>query len=789
MDATRRIPLLAAALLLCVALPCTARTFTIAIVTDGPTERPLVPPEALRRAAEAVLIGGDVEIAWPADKQMPGDWTVPGIQRALDRALADKDVDVVLALGIVASNEAAKRKDLAKPVIAPFVPDPLLQSFPLKAIRSGRHNFTYITTFNGIENELKRYAGIVRFKHLAVLVDELTLEAAPALKGKADAVAQDLGATIALIPAKDSVDAILQSIPADTDAVYVTSIPRLTDAEFTDLANRIAKRRLPSLSRVGHHDVQLGILFATQGNPGDYDRLARRIALEVQRIAAGEDPATFEVGFPADMRLAINMHTARVIGFSPRWADLTDAVLYNAEEPGTLETLSLIEALRAALAESPTLEASAAEAAVAADEVRDARSQLLPQLTASATATQIDADRASPQLQAEKSSNAALDLRQLIYSERAWAGYSIAQKLQQAADEQHRQTLLDTLRSAADAYLHLLRAKSVESVRREYVENTRKNLEIARIREAVGLSQHSDYLRWVSQLAGDRANLLSAEATRRQAETEVARVIHRPGNRPFATVESGLDEPMLLVSDPRTQAYIETPAKWLIFQEYSVASALEKSPELAAIDAQASAQERSLKSAQRAYYLPDLALQAQGSDLIEKSGAGSQPFPGAPDDESWNVSVQASIPILTGGARGAATAEARHRLRQVNAQRSATADAVEARTRAALHSTASSYPAIDLSREAATAARQNLAMVTDAYSKGVVSVTDLTDAQNAALNAQLGEAEAKYTFLIDFVEVLRTSASYDILLDPASREAWYNRIDAWFRDHAAPAQE
>jgi outer membrane protein TolC len=128
-------------------------------------------------------------------------------------------------------------------------------------------------------------------------------------------------------------------------------------------------------------------------------------------------------------------------------------------------------------------------------------------------------------------------------------------------------------------------------------------------------------------------------------------------------------------------------------------------------------------------------------------------------------------------------------LRQINAQRAASADAVEARTRAALHSTASSYPAIDLSREGAAAARQNLAMVTDAYAKGVVSVTDLTDAQNTALNAQLGEADAKYSFLIDFIEVLRTTGSYDILLDPASREAWYGRIDAWFREHATPAKE
>jgi outer membrane protein TolC len=767
-----------------------ARTITVGIVTDGPTERPLISPANLKRAGESVLAGSDLTIAWPADKQLAGGWSVGGVRQALDHLLADEQVDVVIALGIVASNEAARHATLAKPVIAPVVPDPLLQNFPLQDGRSGRHNFTYVTTFNGIEDEVRRFASIVPFKHLAAIVDELTLEAAPTVRAKADALAAELGVSIALVPATDSIDAILARLPADTDAVYVTSIPRLTDAEFAELARRLTERRLPTLSRVGHHDVELGILFATSGNPADYERLARRLVLEIQRIAAGEDPAGFDVGFPADVRLAINMRTARAIGFSPRWADLTDAVLYFAEEPGSIESLSLLDAMHAALAESPTLQASAAGAEVAADQVRDARSNLLPQLNAAATATRIDADRASPLLQAERTSSAALELKQLVYSERAWAGYAISRKLRDAADEQHRQTLLDTLRSTADAYLNLLRAKSVEAVRRDYVENTRKNLETARIREAVGLSQHSDYLRWVAQLASDRQNLLGAESQRRQAEAEVARLIHRPTGKPFATVESGLNEPMAFVSDARTQAYIATPAKWLVFQEYSVASALEHAPELRAIDAEIAAQQRSVKSAQRAYFLPDIALQAQGSDLIDESGAGSQLVPGAPNDDSWNVSLQASLPLFTGGARGAAYAEARHKLRQFNAQRAATADAIEARTRAALYSTASSYPSIDLSHEAAQAARQNLAMVADAYAKGVVSVTDLTDAQNAALNAQLGEAEAKYTFLIDFIEVLRTSGSYDILLDPASRAAWYDRIDAWFRDHGAlPAKE
>jgi outer membrane protein len=79
-------------------------------------------------------------------------------------------------------------------------------------------------------------------------------------------------------------------------------------------------------------------------------------------------------------------------------------------------------------------------------------------------------------------------------------------------------------------------------------------------------------------------------------------------------------------------------------------------------------------------------------------------------------------------------------------------------------------------------------MVTDAYARGIVSVTDLIDAQDAALSAGLAAADAKYTFLIDFVAVLRSMSEFEILLDPGSREAWYGRVDDWFRTHTPNPQ-
>ena len=80
-------------------------------------------------------------------------------------------------------------------------------------------------------------------------------------------------------------------------------------------------------------------------------------------------------------------------------------------------------------------------------------------------------------------------------------------------------------------------------------------------------------------------------------------------------------------------------------------------------------------------------------------------------------------------------------------------------------------------------ADENLANVTEAYARGAVSVTDLIDAQEIALVAGLSASDARYGFLTDFVNMLRSMGEFEILLDPASREAWYTRVETWFREH------
>jgi len=771
--------------LLSVTAPVSARQVRVGVLVDGPAAREGISADALEHAA-AEVYGDGLTLTVPPQMRLNGNWSVSALNAALDRLEADPQVDVVVTLGFAASHLVAHRSKLPKPTIAASVLDPVLQSFPMKNGTSGRHNFTYVTTFDRVDDQVRTFHRIIAFSHLVVLVDPLALEVVRELKIKATELEAATGATIVLRPANNLTDA-LANLPAGThDAVYVTPLIRLSGDDLRSLADQLAERKLPTFSLLGRSEVEQGILLAASSDTERTARLARRVALDIQRIIEGDDAAGIEVGMASEERLVVNMHTAQLIGFSPRWDDLTDAVQIAADTMQDQHPINLLQALDAAIRNNPALRASQLGANIAAEQTRIARSALLPSLTANVSHTQIDASHANPLLLAQRTSEAGGIAQLPLYRDSAWAGWSVSRHLAAAANEQARQELLDMLQQTATSYFSLLRAKSVESVRRQNVENTRQNLETSRAREAVGLSTRSDYLRWVAQMATARQDLLTAEASDRQATVELGRLIHDDSSHPLVAAEAGIDEPLQWIASPHTQRYLDTPAKWTVFREFILAQAHEFSPEVKRADELLAGQQREVTSARRAFFVPDLTAVGIASDQFSRGGAGSERTPLTPNNGAWFVGIQATIPIFSGGALRARLSENRYQLKQLDAQRDAAVDAVDARARSALARIPSSYPAIALSREAAAAAHENYTKVADAYARGVLSITDLISAQDASLNAELSQAQATFTFLIDFADTLRVSNSFDVLLDPQTREPWYNTVDAWFATHGIP---
>ena len=196
---------------------------------------------------------------------------------------------------------------------------------------------------------------------------------------------------------------------------------------------------------------------------------------------------------------------------------------------------------------------------------------------------------------------------------------------------------------------------------------------------------------------------------------------------------------------------------------------MSRSPEVAQIDAQLIAKERELKSLRRETWLPQFSLGGQYSSNLGQTGAGAGPAAGQ-DLNDWNVGVQATVPLFTGGGRRADVGRARLELAQLRALRVSAAQKVEESIRVQLHAAEADYQRIELSRIAADSSRRNYELVADAYARGTVSIIQLLDAQDASLAADGAAADSLFRFLTTIMALQRASGGYDFLLDPDERE-------------------
>jgi outer membrane protein TolC len=185
------------------------------------------------------------------------------------------------------------------------------------------------------------------------------------------------------------------------------------------------------------------------------------------------------------------------------------------------------------------------------------------------------------------------------------------------------------------------------------------------------------------------------------------------------------------------------------------------------------ATERELKTNQRAYWSPTVALQGEVSNVLSEDRSTGLPAEG---DTDWSVGINVSLPLFEGGARRARLAGSRLELNQLQVQQAASRERITQRIRFNLHRIAAAYPAIKLSNNAAIAAHKNLELITDAYTRGTISILDLLDAQNAALVAEESATNAVFDFLIDLMNLQRSLGGFDFFLDAQGPDNWLERL-------------
>ncbi len=736
-------------------LPGNAETpVGVALLTDGPALQ-LEEVEAIFRQELLDLTDGEFAVTF---LDTPADWSAAGIDAALDRAYQNPEVDLVLVVGFAANQYLVNRTRFDKPTFLPLVFNPNLEENAQFEEGSGRPNLNFLSDRVTFREDLEAFQRVSPFGNAALLADAVIINSS---QRAAEAVQRLVETSNLSFVGHDGNDHRLSDrLPPGTDAVLLGGLPRMPDPAFDRMLTELQERGLPVFSLVSDTALARGALAANTDQT-DYRRLARRNALNMQAVLLGERAQDQRVYYERKRRLTINMDSARAIGLSPRFDVLSEAELINEEPAAAGPELTLLSVARLALSENLDLAVSELDIRIGEQSVRFARSNLLPQINLGGSYTvRRDDELARNSLFPERATAGVASLNQLIYSEAARSGYQQEQFFQEARIASFGIDRLDRLLDSTTAFLQALRAVNQLQIQQDNLNLTQTNLELARDRVRAGSASNADIYRWEARLAGARSDVLAALAARDQAFDALNRILNQPMGTQLRLAQPARDDPFTMTGE-EFEGLISNPRRYQWFVDFSVEKGLENAPELAGIDSQLDAISRDVLARQRAFWAPDVSLQAQYTDSIDASGLGA----GTPLDEldDWSVSVNASWPLLDSGARRSQLSRARLQQQQLMTQRLATEQRVEQRIRAAMYAAQASYVNIDLSERAAVSSRQNLELVSDAYRQGTVSIIDLLDAQNQSLQADLAANNAVQDFLIDIMNYDRAIGSFDFL--------------------------
>lgn len=774
------------------------RIWYVGVVIDGPSQRMDELRKAMMREIRG-LAGGEFAVKFKTRHRLTGDWTADTIQKHIDQHLQDEEVDLVIGFGPIASHLLTQVPELDKPALAPFVVDEAAQGLVGPNGKPKRKtNLSYVLWSLDLERDFKTFREFGDFKRVGFVTNAYVAQAIPKLGGSLKASAKKLKVEAVPILAERDAESAIRGIPKDIDAVYVGPNPQLDMKEIEKLAAHLNERRLPSFSWFGKAEVRRGLLVGV-GSPQDFERLSRRIALNLQAIMLGEPPETLAKAFQLQEAPVINMSTARAVGVWPNWGLITEAELLNNSRKKISRKLSLSRAVKEAMKSNLDIKLAKQRLYTNKQNIAAARANLLPRLEVGVTGSWIDSDRAgfgNP----ERAVFWTGSLSQNVYNERVYANLKVQKHLQKSLKHDRETVRLDVVRNVTVAYLSVLKAKTFERIQRDNLDLSRNNLSLARVRLAIGSANKSEVLRWESAIASARSSLILAASQRNQAEIQLNQLLNRPLEEPFVTREASVNDPVLISAEKRFKAYLNNPYRFKVLREFMAAEAINNAPELKSLGAAIRAKKREIKSNKRAYYLPKVGVSGSVTNRFIKDGAGTDgidtsgippQFQGAlssipnPDDLDWQVGISATLPLYEGGARYAATRKSQRELTELTIQKKAIKQGVEARVRVALHRAGASFPAIRLSRDAANAAEENLKLVTDAYSRGTASIIQLLDAQNQALVAEQSAANAVFDFLIDLMDVERAVGRFDFFQTRKSTERFFSRLDARARQRAA----
>ena len=720
------------------------------------------------------VVGEDALVEFPDSSILANGFNVNRAEQHYQALLAG-DSDLIIAFGGINNRVVAGRENYPKPTILFGTINTDLVDVDLNAESSNIANFNYLITSQSYRKDLETFKELYDYQHLAVLIDD-ALPNIVMMAGLFDPLFESLGASYTLISYSnpEDLDAHLGTI----DGVYLAEGFLMDSLEIDKLAAYLFDQQIPSFTSTATEDVALG-LMATNQSEENQGLFFRRIALNVDAVIRGEDLGTLPVSIQVSPELTINFNTAERVGVPIRYS-LIASTKFVGDFKNVLseETYSLLDVIEEVLDRNLILRQTEKNIEFAAQEVRAAKSTYLPDLSGSVTGVYVDEETAtlSNGQNPEYSLGGSVTLTQTLFSDAANANIQIQKELYGAEQENFNATELDLVLQAANIYFNILILKSNLQIQSENLELTRQNLQIAEQNFEAGQSGQADVLRFRSEVARNTQNLVEAVNQLEQGFFLLNQLLNSSIVREIDVEEAKISEGLFeRYMYSQLLELLDNPSLRDIFTQFLVEEAQNNAPELKSLDYTLKATDRVISLNGIRTYIPSIGAQAQYNRTFDRWGAGVPP-PQFALDENLSVGLTLTVPLFSRDERRINRQTAIIQKEQLALGRDNTALDIEENVRSAVLDLINQVANIELSSVSEASAKESLDLTQSAYTNGAVTITQLLDAQNNYLQAQLASANAGYNYLLSSLMLERMIGRYFLLQTQASNDAFISRF-------------
>ncbi|MBR9997335.1 MAG: TolC family protein, partial [Cyclobacteriaceae bacterium] len=370
-------------------------------------------------------------------------------------------------------------------------------------------------------------------------------------------------------------------------------------------------------------------------------------------------------------------------------------------------------------------------------------------------------------------------LKQVIYSEPAFASIAIKKLSAENTKQFNKQTMLDIVLNVSRAYVSLLFAKNNLQIQNDNVYVTFQNLEMAKAKEESGEGSISDVNRWTSELSLNKMDLNDAQAGYKAAMYHLNEFLNLPISQTITTTDSaGIDE-IIVLNQQILSLYFDNPNLTEKYANFLVDEMRINSPELQQLLNAEKIIDRKKSMHSRQMYIPEVALFGSADQAFVREGIIENiklPVPPPPDDITWNFGVRFSLPLYEGGRKKSELNRSLIELDKINWQKKDLLNNLERSIRSNVQLLKASYRELDLSQKAAQAAEDNFKLIQDAYAQGVANVVQLIDAQNVMIRTKHLAISAYYQYILDFILTERMQGKFSFLDNEMEQEMYTDRL-------------